>query len=148
MLVPITRLRKDIPLPTYATDGSVAFDLALADDVTVPAHGTAFGHTGLIVATPPGYVFFIAPRSSTFKKKGLRLGNGVGLIDQDFCGPEDETLLFLWNPGDNEVILQKGERIAQGMFLPITRAEWQEGEVISENSRGKFGHSGGYVEQA
>ncbi len=143
MLVRITRTRPDVELPVYATDGSVAFDLATAENVIVPAHGTIFAPTGLIMATPPGYALLIAPRSSLFKKKGLRLGNTIGVIDQDFCGPEDEIHLYLWNHGDQPVNIEKGERLAQGFFVAIGKAEWEEGEAHPA-SRGGWGSTGGY----
>ncbi|MFA6429966.1 MAG: dUTP diphosphatase [Patescibacteria group bacterium] len=144
MQVHITRLREDIPLPTYATEGSIAFDLAPSETVTIPAHGLFAAPTGLIIASPTGYGLFIAPRSSLFKKKGLRLGNTIGVIDQDYCGPEDQLFLLLWNPGDTDVIVEKGERIAQGYFTPIQRAEWQEGPA-EKPSRGGIGSTGGYT---
>lgn len=145
MLIHITRLREDIQLPSYATHGSVAFDLAPAESVLVHAHDSILAPTGLIIRTPPGYALVIAPRSSLFRAKGLRLGNTVGIIDQDFCGPEDELCLFLWNPTDHEVTVQKGERIAQGMFVAILRADWEEAPAHTQ-SRGGWGSTGGYRE--
>lgn len=143
MKVRITRTRPDIDLPSYATNGSVAFDLASAEAMIIPAKGFAFVPTGLIIATPPGYALLIAPRSSLFKKKGLRLGNNIGVVDQDFCGPEDEIKIFLWNPCDTPVAIEKGERLAQGFFAAINKAEWEEGDAHPA-SRGGWGSTGGY----
>ncbi len=142
--VRITRLREDVALPTYATSGSVGFDLAAAEAAVIPAHGHAFVKTGLVIATPPGHVLAIAPRSSLFRKKGLRLGNQLGIVDQDYCGPSDEILIFLWNPGTQDVAIEKDERLAQGLFLPITIATWDEGPAHTE-SRGGWGSTGGYT---
>lgn len=144
MMIRITRLREDVALPTYATDGSVAFDLAAAEAMVVPPKGFVFVPTGLVIATPTGYALLIAPRSSLFKKKGLRLGNNLGVVDQDFCGPEDEIKIFLWNPGETEVAIEKNERLAQGFFAKIDKAEWAEGPAETR-SRGGWGSTGGYT---
>lgn len=143
MKIRITKVRPDVELPSYKTDGSVAFDLASAEQLTVPAQGTVFAPTGLIIATPPGHALLIAGRSSLFKKKGLRLGNQLGVIDQDYCGPEDEILLFLWNPTNKDVIVEKGERLAQGFFVQISTTEWEEGPAAPQ-SRGGWGSTGSF----
>ncbi len=143
MKVRITRLRADITLPTYATDGSVAFDLAPAEMVVIPAGKIVMAPTGLVIQTPPGYALVIAPRSSLFRTKGLRLGNTIGIIDQDFCGPEDELFICLWNSTLQDVTVQQGERLAQGLFVAITQAHWDEGQALPR-SRGGWGSTGGY----
>lgn len=144
MQVRITRVREGVELPVYKTDGSVAFDLAAGTSVTVPPKGTVFLPTGLVIGTPPGYALLIAPRSSLFKNKGLRIGNTIGVIDQDYCGPEDELLIYLWNPGETAVTVEKGERVAQGFFAATGRAEWDEGPAHPV-SRGGWGSTGGYA---
>lgn len=142
--VRITRLKDGIELPTYATSGSVAFDISVIEDALIPAKGTAMIPTGLIIATPPGYALLIAPRSSLFRKTGLRIGNTVGIIDQDFCGPEDELQIYLWNPTDQDVQIKPGDRLAQGLFVAIARATWNEAPAEG-SSRGGWGQSGGYT---
>lgn len=141
MHIRITRTSPDIELPQYQTPGSIAFDLASAEDVTIEPKSAFKVSTGLIIATPPGYGLFITARSSLFWKKGLVVTNGIGVVDQDFCGPEDLIKLSLWNPGDAPVIIQKGERLCQGFFLPIERAEWTEVTALG-SSRGGFGSTG------
>ncbi len=112
--------------------------MSAAIDTTIPPNGAALIPSGLIIATPPGYMLMIAGRSSLFWKKGLICTNGIGVIDQDYCGPTDEIKLSLWNPGDTPVMIQAGERLCQGFFLPIERAEWLE--ALAEGpSRGGFG---------
>jgi len=71
MRIRITRLREGVELPSYATAGSVAFDLALADDLVIEAGATATGGTGLVIAVPTGHALLLFPRSSLFKKKGV-----------------------------------------------------------------------------
>jgi dUTP pyrophosphatase len=99
----------------------------------------------VIVVTPPGYMFMIAPRSSLSRKKNLVMPNSVGIVDQDFCGPNDEVHVQLWNISKEPVTVERGERIAQGMFVKIERAEWNEVEDTGKPTRGGFGSTGGYA---
>ena len=137
----ITRVHPDAELPAYKTAGAVAFDLPLVEDLVIPARSAAKGRTGLIFKIPEGYGLFLFARSSTFDKTGLMLANSVGVIDQDFCGPTDEVQVNYWNATDQEIRLPKGTRLAQGAFLPVLRAEWEEGEATGI-ARGGFGTTG------
>ena len=143
MRVRVTRVDKSLPLPKYLTEGSVAFDMYSRKDVTVPPKGVAKVPLNLIIKVPKGYALLIFPRSSLFLKKGLLMANSVGIIDQDYCGEEDEICALLYNPGNNEVAIRRGERIAQGLLVKIERAEFYEGKAEKE-SRGGFGSTGGY----
>ena len=142
ILANITRVHPEATLPTYATSGSIGFDLPLLETLTVPAHGTAKTRTGLIIRVPPGYGLFLFPRSSTFGKTGLLLANTVGVVDQDFCGPADELQIQLWNPQDRDVTVEKGTRLVQGVFLPTVQAVWKENPIETTASRGGFGSTG------
>ena len=95
-----------------------------------------------IVQTPPGYFFLLVPRSSTPIKKGLLIPNGIGVIDQDYCGDEDEVKLLVHNFTDAPVTVERGDRIAQAGFVPVERATWNEVEHMPEKSRGGFGSTG------
>ena len=70
------------------------------------------------------------------------LANAMGVIDRDFSGPEDEIGLILWNPGVESVTVEKGERIAQGLFIPVNQADWEEVDEVRVDSRGGFGSTG------
>jgi dUTP pyrophosphatase len=144
MFVSIKRIDKDLPLPKHETAGSVAFDLIVRKTMTVKPNEIVLVPMNVIVATPPGYMFMIAPRSSLSRKKNLVMPNSVGVIDQDFCGPNDEVLIQLWNIGKEPTTIERGERVAQGMFVKIERAEWNEVEDTGKPSRGGFGSTGGY----
>ena len=141
MKIRIKKLRDDVAVPAYQTDGAAAFDLASADDAVVAPKGFMLLPTGLVIATPPGHVLVLAARSSLFKKKGLMLANGIGVIDSDYCGHEDQIFIAVYNPSEVEVKITAGERIAQGMILPVVRAEFEEGET-GDKSRGGFGSTG------
>lgn len=145
MQVKIKRLSKDIPFPQYQTPGSVAFDLASAADMIIAPRDIQLIPTGLIVSTPPGFMLMLSPRSSLPLKKGLTMPNGPGIIDQDYCGPEDEVKIQIINLTDKPVEIKKGDRIAQAMFVNIGRAILEETEILeSKESRGGFGSTAGY----
>ncbi len=139
MEVRIKICRADVAVPNYQTDGAVGFDFACAETQTIASHQTALITTGLIIKIPSGYMLLITARSSLAKKKGLMLANGVGTIDQDYCGETDEIYISVYNFSDKDVTLDKGERIANGLFIPIARAEWKQVTHMSETSRGGFG---------
>ena len=142
MRVPITRLDPSIPLPAYATPGSAAFDLAAAEDIEVPPRQIRLVGTGLVMSVPDGYFLAILARSSTPLKRGLVVANGIGVIDSDYCGPTDEVKIQVLNITDAPVIVGKGDRIAQGIFLPAPRVVWEDAETTGM-SRGGFGSTGG-----
>ncbi|MCR4312102.1 MAG: dUTP diphosphatase [Candidatus Uhrbacteria bacterium] len=141
MQVNIKRLSPSTPLPEYKTPGACAFDLAVTEGGILAPGERKFFRTGLVVCVPANHVLILAPRSSN-AKKGVRLANGIGIIDQDYCGPTDELKLALHNVGDAPYTVESGERIAQGMFVPITRAEFTEVTELAAPNRGGFGTTG------
>ncbi|MCY3896040.1 MAG: dUTP diphosphatase [Chloroflexi bacterium] len=142
MRVPITRVDPSLPLPEYATDGSVGFDFTTRITTEVAPGGMARIPSNLIVATPPGYMLLVAVRSSTPTRTGLRLSNAIGIVDQDFAGPDDEIHIDVWNTTDRPVVVKRGDRIAQGVFVSIAVASWDERETPDAPSRGGFGSTG------
>ena len=87
-------------------------------------------------------MWLIAARSSTPRKKGLFVPHGVGIIDQDYCGPEDEVKVQVWNPTDREIVVERGERIAQAILVRIEKANWHESATTQATTRGGFGSTG------
>ena len=142
MKVHIKRINNTTPLPLYQTKGSVAFDIAAATNITIPPQSLGFIPTGLIIETPPGYMLMLASRSSTPKKKGLLIPHGIGIVDQDYCGEEDELSIQVFNFTKENVEVKAGERIAQGLFVRVEKAEWQEVQTMNKKSRGGFGSTG------
>jgi dUTP pyrophosphatase len=142
MRLKIKRLDPTISLPTPATGGAAAFDLAASADIEIPARQIALVGTGLVIGVPNGYFLGIFARSSTPLKKGLMVANGVGVIDADYCGPADEIKIQVLNLTDSAVQVARGDRLAQGIVLPSPRVEWEEVTEMVAPTRGGFGSTG------
>jgi len=138
----IKRVDPSLPLPEYQTKGSVAFDLYTRETTTIAPHDFALLPTNLIIATPQGYMLMLVARSSSAKKKGLTMRNGVGIIDRDYCGEDDELHILIQNLTDKPVTVDRGERLAQGIFVRIERAKWHEVDIMRDENRGGFGSTG------
>ena len=139
--VNIKRIDTELPLPTYATTGSVGFDLICRQDTEVAPQHLERIPGNVIVQTPPGYMLLLTMRSSTAYRKGLLIPNGVGIIDQDYCGEGDELLVSVYNFRNEAIVVSRGERIAQAIFVPIARVTWHEVNEIGQG-RGGFGSTG------
>lgn len=142
MKVRIIRIEKDLPLPEYKTDGAVAFDLYTRQAANIGPKESVLLPTNLIIEVPAGHALILASRSSLGPKKGLQMGNGIGVIDQDYHGPQDELRLFVRNFTNAPVSVERGERLAQGFIVPIVSLEFEEVNAIKEESRGGFGSTG------
>ena len=141
MNVKIKRLDKSLPLPEYKTDGAVGFDIYVRETTTIGPGKVELIPGNIIVETPPGYMLLIALRSSTPRKKGLIKPHGIGVIDNDYCGEDDEIKVQVYNYTDKDVVVEKGERIAQGIFVKIDTCKWEETDEMGK-SRGGFGSTG------
>lgn len=131
-------------LPKTATAGSAGVDLrALVDETVVINPGdTYLVKTGLAIHIgDPGYAALILPRSGLGHKKGIVLGNLVGLIDSDYQG---ELMVSVWNRGKESFELKPMERIAQLMVVPVVQPEFNivESFEASERGSGGFGSTG------
>jgi len=142
MRLKIKRLDPTISLPSYGTDEAAGFDLAAAHDVVVPSGRITLVRTGLIIEVPSGHCLGIFARSSTPLKRGLQVANGVGIIDPDYSGPNDEVMIQVLNFTDTDVQIRRGDRLAQGIVLPAPRVEWNEVTEVREATRGGFGATG------
>jgi len=140
MKVKIKRIDKSLPMPEYLTPGAVAFDLYSRIDVVVKPKSVERLPTNFIIEIPKDYMLEIKDRSSTLKRKGLLVS--TGFIDNDFCGEDDEILLQVYNLTEEEVKIEKGERLGQGVFVKIEISEWEEVSEMNNNSRGGFGSTG------
>lgn len=144
MRVRIRRLADDVELPMYHSAGAAAFDLAASEDATVAPGEVRLVGTGLVIQVPEGFFLAIVARSSLPLRKGLIVANGVGVVDCDYCGPDDEVKVQVWNLTSAPVHVRRGDRLAQGLLLPAVRIEWDEVDDHDTPSRGGFGATGGY----
>ncbi|OGT60143.1 MAG: deoxyuridine 5'-triphosphate nucleotidohydrolase [Gammaproteobacteria bacterium RIFCSPHIGHO2_12_FULL_43_28] len=138
------RFGNDIPLPRYETADAAGLDLraSLNEPLTIQPGETHLIPTGLSVYVgDPHMAAVILPRSGLGHKHGLVLGNLVGLIDADYQGP---LMVSCWNRGQAAYTIQPYDRIAQLVFLPIVRAQFEVVNEFSATERGNggFGHSG------
>lgn len=129
-------------LPAYGTDGSAGFDLAAAHDATIAPGRIALIRTGLVIEVPAGYFLAVFARSSTPLKRGLMVANGVGVIDPDYSGPNDEVMIQVLNITDHDITVTRGDRLAQGIVLPAPRVTWDEVSELGDVTRGGFGATG------
>jgi dUTP pyrophosphatase len=142
MKIKIKRIDKELPLPAYQTSGSVGFDLYAREEMLIASKEIKKIPANFIIEIPKNYMLMIASRSSTPIKKGLLIPNGVGIIDNDYCGPEDELKIQVYNFTEQPVTVTKGERIAQGIFVRVDKGEWEEVEEVTSETRGCFGSTG------
>ena len=114
-----------IPLPKRATAGSAGYDFVSTVETVIPAGGTALIPTGIRAEMDPGWVLMLFPRSSLGFKFGVRLSNTAGIIDSDyaFARNEGHIMVKLRNPSDMPVVIGRGDRFCQGVFLPFGTAE-------------------------
>ena len=139
------RLGKEIPLPTYATDGSAAMDLraCLNEPVTILPGGRELIKTGLAInMMDPSLVAIVASRSGLSLKHHVHVAQGIGVIDADYHG---EIGVILANDGEEAYIVQPGDRIAQLMFQPVVQVSLsfvEKFSTVTERGEGGFGSTG------
>ncbi len=138
------RLGHEFPLPHYATDGSAGMDMrAMIDEPMVLAPGESkLIPTGLAIhIADPSLASVLLPRSGLGHKKGIVLGNLVGLIDSDYQG---QIFVSCWNRGQEAFTIEVGERLAQMVFIPVVQAEFDivSDFNLSQRGEGGFGHTG------
>ena len=128
----------DATLPTRAHPEDAGMDLYSLEDVLLEAGQGKLAKTGVAMAIPEGYVGMIADRSS-LGKKGLKVAGGI--VDAGYRG---EVMVILRNLTHEKIILNRGERIAQMLILPIATPAVKEVKDLSETKRGEggFGSTG------
>ena len=141
MRVRIKRIDKSLPLPEYKTKGAACFDFTARVAETILPKEIKYVPLNVAIEHPESHMLIMAARSS-LHKKGLMLANNVAIGDTDFSGNEDEYRAALYNFTDKPVTIEKGERITQGFFRKYDRAEWEEVDDLSAESRGGFGSTG------
>ena len=141
MTVAFKRIHPEASLPAYAHDGDAGMDVRSVEDLTIPPGGRALVHTGLVMLLPPLYEAQVRPRSGLALRSGVTVLNTPGTIDAGYRG---EVGVILANFGDAPFAVAKGDKIAQIVIAPVTRAEIAEADVVDETERGAggFGSTG------
>ena len=130
-------------LPRRATSGSAGYDFECVEDTIIPPHSIRLIPTGIKCEIDYGFYLQLALRSSTPMKKGLMLANGIGIIDADYYNNESNEghIMFqVYNFTDKDVVIEAGERIGQGVFLPFAITD-EDAEIGTTNAirTGGFG---------
>lgn len=136
---------EDLELPAYQTVGSAGMDLraAIPADLpmVLPPGGRAAIPTGLRIAVPEGFEGQVRSRSGMALRSGVTALNSPGTVDSDYRG---EVMVILANLGQLDVVVRRGDRIAQLVFAPVLRARWREVADLEDTGRaeGGFGSTG------
>ena len=139
------KILDEMAYPKYATPGSAGIDLKACylpkDGISIHPGGQFLFSTGIALhIKDPCYAGMIIPRSS-MGKKGIVLGNLVGLIDSDYQG---EIMVLLWNRGNEVVKIEHMDRIAQLVIVPVIQAQFEIVQEFEQSQRGQggFGSTG------
>lgn len=142
-IVKLKKLTPNAIIPTYGTAQSAGADLysGMEQPVTIEPGKTEFIHTGIAIAIPEGLVGLVYARSGMACKKGIAPANKVGVIDADYRG---EIMVALYNHGNEAVIVEPGDRIAQLVLTPFITAAFDQTDSLDETDRGNggFGSTG------
>lgn len=125
--------------PVYATIGSAGFDFKSMDNKIIQPFHHAIFRTGLVFDFPSNTVLDIRSRSGLAAKQSIFVLNSPGTIDSDY---KKEVGVILYNASDKPLEIQVGDRIAQGVFLPILQANFEVVNSIQDTERGGFGSTG------
>lgn len=143
VLVKILKLHDDVVLPSYQTEGAAGMDLCafLSEPLTLKPLERKLIPTGLKMELPQGYEAQVRPRSGMSIKHGITLINCVGTIDEDYRG---ELCVPVVNISSENFTINNGDRIAQMVISPVTKADIKVVSEISDTQRGEggFGSTG------
>ena len=142
LAIPITKLRDDAVVPSYAYPGDAGVDLRAVESVSLAPFERALVPTGLAIAIPEGSAGFVQPRSGLAIKQGVTVLNTPGLIDSHYRGELKVALINLDAHSTFEVA--PGDRIAQLVIQKVENVEWSVVDALDETERGcgGFGSSG------
>lgn len=136
-----------LPLPAYMTDGAAGADLhaAVPEPLTIAPGARALIPAGFCLEIPEGFEIQLRPRSGLALRYGVTLLNAPGTIDADYRGPVG---VILANLGEAPFVVNRGDRVAQMILAPVSRAEFGERQELAASARadggfGSTGHLGG-----
>lgn len=141
MQIKIKRFDKSLPLPEYKTSGAAAFDLYAREEILIKSGEVGYVPLNIAIDIPESHWALVSARSS-LHKRGLLLANGIGVGDSDYCGDNDEYKAALYNFTNQDVTVEREERIAQMMILEREKIDLQEVDHLGNEDRGGFGSTG------
>jgi dUTP pyrophosphatase len=134
----------DLPLPAYMSKHAAGMDIyaAVNPEVIIPPGEWKLVPTGISIALPEGYEAQVRPRSGLALKQGVSILNTPGTVDADYRG---EVRVILMNHSQEDLIIKRGDRIAQMIVNKIERIRFEEVQELPDSNRGSggFGHTGG-----
>ncbi|MFA6506957.1 MAG: dUTP diphosphatase [Treponemataceae bacterium] len=136
--IKIQKLSTRAKIPTYGSDGAAGADLSarLDKSVNLAPGERQLIPTGIKMELPPGFEGQVRPRSGLALKKGVTVLNSPGTIDEDYRG---EVQIILINHGDHPFVVNDGDRIAQLIIAPVSRAAFSETSELSDSVRSSSG---------
>ncbi len=142
--IKLMKTRKNAIIPVRATKGSAGFDLyaCMEEPINLSVGESVLIPTGIAIELPSSEMAaFIFARSGLATKYGISLSNGVGVVDSDYRG---EICVGLRNFGTENYIIEKNERIAQMVIMPVIPAVFSENKILNGTDRGSggFGSTG------
>lgn len=135
--VQLVKLHSEAVIPEYKKSGDSGFDLCCIEPITIKPGEVAIIHTGIALAIPEGFEVQIRMRSGASLNTPLIIPNAPATIDSGYRG---ELGIIVRNIGDAAYTVKKGERIAQGVLMPVIRAQFCEVEKLPESDRGASGY--------
>jgi len=131
----------DNPLPEYKKKGDSGMDIRANENQIVRMNEIKIIHTNILVEIPDGYEIQIRSRSGLAAKHGVFVLNEPGTIDSSYRG---EIMIILHNVGEENFIVNKGDRIAQLVLQKVPKIKWKTNCQLSKTDRGTggFGHTG------
>ena len=139
----IKKLNPSVKLPSYKTNGASGMDLMafIEKPINLEPGKSCLVPTGLTVVFPEEYEIQIRPRSGLAAKSNISVLNTPGTIDSDYRG---ELKIILYNHGDDDFVVNNGDRIAQMVLMPVLKASFEEVENLPNTIRGTggFGSTG------
>ena len=135
-------------VPVYAHPGDAGADLVAAEAFVLEPGSRATVPTGVSIALPDGYVAFVVPRSGLAAKHGITIVNSPGTVDAGYRGEIRVTVLN--TDTENPFVIEVGDRIAQLIVMPVSRARFVPVEKLPGSHRGEggFGSTGVRSEQS
>ena len=140
--VPIKQLDPELEVPAYAYPGDAGLDLRAAEACVLKPFERRAIPCGIALGLPRGYAGFVLPRSGLAAKHGISIVNAPGLIDSDYRGEVKVILVNL--DAENSFAVERGDRIAQLVIMPVPAVTLALAEELTETDRGAggFGSSG------